>query len=74
MAKQSRHVVPHGDRWSVRKAGSSRVSSTFDTQQAAIEKAREAARRDGVELYVHGRDGRIRERSSYVKDSLPPKG
>ncbi|GAB5376358.1 MAG: hypothetical protein AcusKO_28200 [Acuticoccus sp.] len=74
MAKQSRHVVPHGSRWGVRKAGASRVSGTFETQQAAIDKAREVAQREGVELYVHGRDGRIRERNSYGKDPFPPKG
>lgn len=74
MAKESRHVVPHGRGWAVRKTGASRVSATFETQQAAIEKARDVARREGVELYVHGSDGRIRERSSYGKDPFPPKG
>jgi len=28
----------------------------------------------GTELYVHGQDGRIRERSSFGKDVFPPKG
>ena len=28
----------------------------------------------GTELYIHGRDGRIRERSSYGADPHPPKG
>ena len=31
----------------------------------AIAKAKEIAVRQGAELYIHGRDGRIRERSSY---------
>lgn len=74
MARESRHVVPHGNGWGIRKAGASKVSGTFETQQAAIDKAREVARREGAELYVHGRDGRVRERSSYGTDRYPPKG
>jgi hypothetical protein len=32
------------------------------------------AQRQGVELYIHGKDGRIRERSSFGRDPHPPKG
>lgn len=74
MSKKGQHVVPNGGRWAVRTAGAKRASKTFDTQQEAIESARDKARRDGSELYVHGRDGRIRERSSYGRDPYPPKG
>jgi uncharacterized protein DUF2188 len=62
MAKKSQHVVPSGGKWKVRTAGASRASGTFETQQEAINRAREKARRDGTELYIHGRDGRIRDR------------
>lgn len=74
MSKKGQHVVPSGGKWSVRTAGSARASGTFDTQKEAIESAREKARKQGTELYVHGRDGRIRERSSYARDPFPPKG
>lgn len=74
MQKKGQHVVPSGGRWSVRSSGASRASATFDTQKEAIDKARERAVREKTELYIHGRDGRIRERSSFGKDPFPPKG
>lgn len=74
MSKKGQHVVPSGGKWSVRAAGSTRASGTFATQKEAIDSAREKARRQGTELYVHGTDGRIRERSSYGNDPHPPKG
>ena len=74
MSKKGQHVVPSGGRWSVRSAGAKRASGTFKTQQEAINMARDKARRDGTELYIHGRDGRIRERSSFGHDPHPPKG
>ena len=74
MSKKGQHVVPRGERWGVRRSGSSRVTVTYDTQTEAIEKAREIAKNQHTELYIHGRDGRIRERSSYGSDPYPPKG
>ncbi len=74
MSPKGQHVVPNGGRWSVRSSGASRVSGTFDTQREAIDVARERARRQGTELYIHGRDGRIRERDSFGRDPHPPKG
>lgn len=74
MARKGQHVVPNGDKWSVRRAGSLRASGTYQTQREAVDKARDLARNQQTELYVHDRDGRIRERSSYGQDSFPPKG
>lgn len=74
MQKKGQHVVPNGNNWSVRKAGAARTSGTFSTQVEAIGVARERARTAGTELYIHGRDGRIRERSSFGNDPVPPKG
>lgn len=74
MPKRGQHVVPRGERWSVRRQGASRASGVFDTQQEAVDRAREIAQREGSELYIHGRDGRIRERSTYSSDPFPPKG
>jgi uncharacterized protein YdaT len=71
---KGQHVVPNGDKWSVRRAGASRASGTFATQQEAIERAKEIAQNQKTELYIHGRDGRIRDRQSYGNDPFPPKG
>lgn len=67
MPGKGQHVVPNKGKWSVRTAGATRASGTFETQREAIASAREKAQRQGGELYIHGRDGRIRERET------PPK-
>lgn len=74
MSKRDQHVVPHKDGWAVRGAGSRRASSVHDTQEQAIDAGRSVARNQGSELYIHGRDGRIRERDSHGNDPHPPKG
>lgn len=74
MAKRNQHVVPHGDRWAVRGAGSQRASSVHGTQAEAIDVARATARRQGTEMLIHGRNGQIRERNSYGNDPYPPEG
>jgi Uncharacterized protein conserved in bacteria (DUF2188) len=67
------HVVPQGDRWDVKREGSQRASSLHDTQAAAERVGRPLARADKTEFYLHGRDGRIREKDSYGNDPNPPK-
>lgn len=72
--ERRQHVVPdqHG-RWSVRKAGADRATRAFDTQSDAVAYAREAAKKLGGELYIHRKDGTIRERDTYGNDPFPPK-
>lgn len=74
MSKKGQHVVPNKGEWSVKKAGASRASSTHATQAEAIKAATKVAQNQKTELYIHGRDGRIRERNSYGNDPHPPKG
>ena len=74
MSKKGQHVVPSGEGWSVRRAGASRASGTYKTQREAVERAKDMAQSQRTELFVHGRDGRIRERNSYGRDPNPPKG
>lgn len=74
MSKKGQHVVPSGEKWSVRRAGAERASGTYSTQKEALDKAKRMARNQETEVYVHGRDGRIRERNSYGRDPFPPKG
>jgi len=74
MARKGQHVVPDGDKWAVRKSGSARSTETFNTQREAIERGREIAKNQRTELYIHGRNGKIRERDSYGRDPHPPKG
>jgi len=74
MSVKGQHVVPSGGKWRVRKAGATRASGTYETQAEAVARGRELARNQGTELYIHGQDGRIRERRSYGNDPHPPKG
>lgn len=70
----NQHVLPRSDGWAVKKAGALRDTKVFEKQSDAIEHAKDIARNKGSELFVHSRDGRIRERNTYGKDSHPPKG
>jgi len=74
MQKRNQHVVPDDNGWAVRGAGSRRASSIHSTQDEAISAGREIARNQRSELYIHGRNGRIRERDSYGNDPFPPRG
>jgi hypothetical protein len=74
VTKKAQHVVPRDGGWAVRSTGASRVSGRFQTQDEAIAVGRERARSQGTELYIHGKDGRIRERNSYGTDPHPTKG
>ena len=67
MSGMNQHVIPTGDRWAVRRAGSRRSSRVFDTQREAITAATGIARSQGVDLYIHGRDGLIREHVRFDK-------
>lgn len=73
MAK-NQHVVPRGNAWAVRGEGNSRVTRITRTQREAIDIARMISRNQGSELFIHGQDGRIRERDSHGNDPFPPKG
>lgn len=74
MSGKSQHVVPKGaGRWSVRSTGSSRLSGSYGTREEAIARAREQAQAQHSELYIHDRDGRIRNRESYTEDHSPSK-
>ena len=74
MAARSQHVVPRGNKWAVRKGGAERVTRHFNTQQEAIEAARGIVRDQGGEIFIYGRDGRIRERDPHGNHSFPRRG
>ena len=71
--KRDIHVVPHQDGWATRKEGADRAGAVTDTQREAIERARDQARREHVEVVIHRPDGKIRDSDSYGKDPQPPK-
>ena len=74
MAKPGIHTVPHGGRWANERDGASRVSAVFDKQSDAIAAAKRTAQREGLEQFIHGEDGAIRERNAYGNDSASRPG
>jgi hypothetical protein len=63
--------VSGGNRWKVSQ--DSQVISTHNKQSAAIDTGKSEAKRDRVDLVIHGRDGKIRSKDSYGNDPLPPR-
>ena len=76
MSRKNQWVVPvnGGDQWGVRGEGNDRLTSVHDTQQQAIDRARDIAINQQSEMLIQGRNGQIRERNSYGDDPFPPKG
>ncbi len=71
---KNQHVVPHSGDWAVKGDGNSRTTRIVETQKEAIEIAKEISKNQESELFIHGRNGQIRERNSYGNDDFPPKG
>lgn len=71
---KNQHVVPAGDKWGIKGEGNSRLTSTFDRQSDAIAAARQISKNQHSELFIHGRNGQIRERDSHGNDPFPPRG
>ncbi len=71
---KNQHVVPHDRKWGIRGEGNKKLTSIHDTQKEAINDARDIARNQNSELFIHGRNGQIRERDSYGNDPFPPRG
>lgn len=72
--EKNQHVVPVGDKWGIRGEGNSKLTSKYDRQSDAIAAARQISINQNSELFIHGRNGRIRERDSHGNDPYPPIG
>jgi len=71
--RKNQHVTPHPDGWAVKGAGTSRTTSVHRTQREAISKAVGIAKNQKSDVFIHGKDGRIRDRDSYGNDPFPPR-
>lgn len=71
---KSYHVTPNKDgSWNVKGSGDQQASSKYEIQSEAIEQATKIAKKNNSELFIHDKDGKIRERNSYGNDPYPPK-
>lgn len=66
--KKDVHVVRRDEGWAVRRENGQRDSSHHSTQADAIAAARETAKRERLEVVIHGRDGKIRDSDSFGND------
>ena len=62
---KNHHVVLRNNNWVVKRAGAKRAISVHNTQKEAIEQATSIARNQGTAVFIHGQDGRIRDRREY---------
>jgi hypothetical protein len=59
--------------WQTKKEGNDRASGKYGTKQEAVDAAVQQAKREGTEVVVQGKDGKIQSKDSYGKDPNPPK-
>lgn len=72
---KNQHVTPHPQGgWQVKREGAVRATVRTGTQREAIDIARSISKRQGTEMFIHGRNGQIRERDTHGHDPFPPRG
>ena len=67
-------VVRHRGRFSIKEEGQAGCLTPPVSQQIAITIARLVARANCSEMFVQGKQGRIRFRDSHGADPFPPRG
>lgn len=76
--KRNVHVVPNTSKgrldWSVKREGAQRSSGNFSNKVDALALGRQIAKNNGLEMFEHGKDGRIQNRNTYGSDPYPPRG
>ncbi|KAA9331261.1 DUF2188 domain-containing protein [Adhaeribacter soli] len=70
---KNQHVVKHPNGWAIKGAGNEKATKVTHTQEQAVRVAKGIASNQQSELFIHGRNGRIRERNSFGNDPFPPK-
>jgi uncharacterized protein YdaT len=74
MARKEWHVVSNPDGgWDVKKPHAMRASIHSETKSEAVDRARKLCKKEGAELVIHGKDGKIQESNSYGNDPYPPR-
>ncbi len=68
MSKLSNHVVPSAEKngWTIKKAGRTNTTSSFERKKDAIKYARELSKSEKTELYIHKRNGIVQTKYSYI--------
>ena len=67
-------VSPDGEDWKVKVVGNQKASAVCDTKAEAVERAKEIAQNQRLELLVQKLDGTIGWRNSYGNDPRKSRG
>lgn len=66
------HVITSKDGgWDVKRDGAVKASGNFKTKEEAIEFAEVEGKRYNVEIFIHGKDGKIQKRETFGKKLYP---
>lgn len=68
--KKQIHIVSNPDRggWDAKRPHADRASKHFETKQEALDWSRELAKKEGLEMIPHRKDGQIQNPNSYGND------
>lgn len=66
IGSKNQHVIPLGNGWMVKGAGSKIITVIADSKKQAVDIATSIAKSHGSELYIHNKTGAITESRSYV--------
>ena len=67
-------VSPNDEGWKVKVVGNQKASALCDTKAEAVERAKEIAQNQRLELFVQNLDGKIGWKNSYGNDPRKSKG
>ena len=74
MPRDEHHIIPSRDGgWYVKRNGATRASAQRETKSEAMKIGRQISKKQGTEMIVHGRDGRIQNPDSHSNDPCPPR-
>ena len=64
---KNQHVTYNGDNgWNIMGEGNSKITKVFSIKQEAIEYGKRIAKNQKSELFIHGLDGKIQDKYSYL--------
>lgn len=70
----ARHVVAEGKMWAIKAPGVKEALEVHAKKKDAVASATEMCKALKSELFIHGKDGKIKDRSSFGNDSPKRKG
>lgn len=54
--------------WDVKRDGAVKAAGHFDTKEEAVDFAKDQGKKNNVEVFIHGEDGKIESRKSFGKN------